>query len=367
MLVFLIEKEFKQIIRHSFIPKLLIVFPVMVMLVFPWAATMEIKNISINITDLDHSTLSKKLVQKISASNYFRLTGLSSSHADAIEEIEFGNADILLEIKSGFEKQLIREGATNVSISSNAVNGAKGGLGAAYLSGILQEYTMEQLAILGIKPVPVIKTTESYLFNPMLNYKIFIIPAIITMLLTMLCGFLPALNIVGEKEAGTMEQINVTPVPKFSFILAKLIPYWIIGVIALSLCFALANLFYGLTPSGSISTIYIFAAIFLLVVSGLGLIISNYSSTLQQAMFVMFFFMMIMILISGLFTPVSSMPKWAQLITMINPLKYFIQVMRAVYLKGSGMGELTVQMVALIFFAVGANIWAVISYRKTTH
>ena len=179
------------------------------------------------------------------------------------------------------------------------------------------------------------------------------IPALMGMLLTLICGFLPALNVVSEKEVGTIEQINVTPVPKFTFILAKLLPYWITGFIVLTLCFLLAWLLYGITPVGHFIVIYFF-----------GLVISNYSATMQQSMFVMFFFMLILMLMSGLFTPVSSMPEWAQVITYFNPLKYFMEGMRMVYLKGSGLLELLPEIGVLLLFALGFNTWAVISYRK---
>jgi ABC-2 type transport system permease protein len=202
-------------------------------------------------------------------------------------------------------------------------------------------------------------------YNPHADYKLFMVPALMVMLLTMLCGFLPALNIVGEKEAGTIEQMNVSPVPRRAFILAKLIPHWINGFVVLGVCMVLAGVVYGIWPVGNLPTILLFAAIYLLVVSGVGLVISNYSETMQQAMFVMFFFMMILLLMSGLFTPVRSMPGWAQAIAAINPLKYFIEVMRLVYLKGSGLAQLVPQLFALCGFAVAFNVWAVASYRKS--
>jgi ABC-2 type transport system permease protein len=184
------------------------------------------------------------------------------------------------------------------------------------------------------------------------------------MILTMLCGFLPALNIVGEKEAGTMEQLNVTPISKFLFIFSKLLPYWIIGFIVLSIAFGIAWIVYGLVPAGHIILLYGFAAIYILAVSGLGLVISNYSETMQQAMFVMYFFMMILIIMSGLFTPINSMPQWAQHLTLFNPLRYFMEVMRMVYLKGSGPAELGTQLLTLCGFALFFNTWAVLSYKK---
>jgi ABC-2 type transport system permease protein len=249
-------------------------------------------------------------------------------------------------------------------LSANAVNGMKGGLGSAYLTGIIGDFAGELTKEQG-NYVQLSTLNSQFRFNPTLDYKVFMIPALFVMLLTMLTGFLPAFNIVGEKELGTTEQLNVTPMSKGIFILAKLIPYWIIGFVVLSICMGLAALIYGLIPA-NLATIYLYAVVYIIVVSGLGIVISNYSGTMQQAMFVMFFFMPIIILLSGLFTPVSSMPKWAQIVTAFNPLKYFMEVMRAVYLKGSSMKELLPQFFALCGFALVFTGWAVLSYRKSS-
>ena len=156
------------------------------------------------------------------------------------------------------------------------------------------------------------------------------------MLLTMLTGFLPALNIVGEKETGTIEQMNVSPVRPWTLILSKLIPYWTLGLFVLMLAMGLAATLFGLTPAGGVGNILAFTLLYLLVMSGLGICVSNIAGTMQQAMFVMYFFMMIFFLMSGLFTPITSMPQWAQMLTYLNPLRYFVQAMRSIYLKGSG-------------------------------
>jgi ABC-2 type transport system permease protein len=342
--------------------------PVVMLLVMPWAANQEVKNIRLSVTDNDKSPWSVRLVQKVAASGYFVLTDVSSSNEEALHSVEAGAADVIMSIPQGFERNIMRENASQLMISANATNGAKGGLGVSYLSAVISGFADEIQAERGVTPQVSIGTgvtvIADYRFNPRLDYKTFMVPAIMVMLLTLLTGFLPALNIVGEKEAGTIEQMNVTPVSKFQFIIGKLIPYWVIGLIVLSLCFGVAALAYGLTPAGSLLTIYLFALIYILVVSGLGLVISNYSDTMQQAMFVMFFFVMMLILISGLFTPINSMPGWAQILTRFNPLRYFMEVMRAVYLKGSSFAELTTQFSALIAFALVFNGWAVASYRK---
>ncbi len=372
MLKYLLEKEWKQLGRNPFMPKLIVAMTLMMLLVMPWAADQEVKDIRLGLVDYDHSTLSDRLGRKVAASGYFKLAAVSGSYDEALEGVASGDVDIILEIPQGFEKALTVEGAAEAFISANAVNGTKGSLGSSYLSSILADFTAELREEGGIgtlsvaSALPSFSVSPQYRFNPHLDYKVFMVPALMVILLTLLSGFLPALNIVSEKEAGTIEQINVTPVGRLLFVLAKLIPYWTIGFTVLSLGMLLAALLYGIVPAGSLPAIYLFASVYILVVSGMGLVISNHSETMQQAMFVMFFFMMVLLFMSGLFTPVASMPGWAQAITVVNPLKYFMQVMRLIYLKGSAFGELIPQFLALCAFALALNVWAVLSYRKSS-
>lgn len=363
---YLIEKEFKQLVRNAFLPRMLVVFPIMMMLVLPWAASMEVKNIRLAVVDDDHSPYSLRLLDKAAASDYFILEMAPGTFSQALEGVEKGDVDVILRIPQGFERDLVKEKQSRVLISSNAVNGSKGLLASSYLSSIVADFAAQvrsEIAVTGGQGPYIAPSSES-LFNPHLDYKAFMIPALMVMLLTILCGFLPALNIVGEKEKGTIEQINVSPVGKFTFILAKLIPYWVVGLLILSVCFIIAAAVYGIVPRGHLYTIYFCACLFILVISGLGLVVSNYSSTMQQAMFVMYFFIMVLVMMSGLFTSVRSMPEWAQVIAGCNPLKYFIKAMRMVYLKGSGLSDLWPQILALSGFAVVLNGWAVRSYRK---
>jgi ABC-2 type transport system permease protein len=368
MLKYLIEKEFKQLRRNSFLPRMIIMFPLMILLFIPLAANFEVKNINLVIIDHDHSRLSGQLIQKVSSSGYFILSGMTENYDVAMKSIEMDRSDALLVIPSGFERKLLREHSADVNISANAVNGTKGALGSSYLSAIILDYTAE-LNSLGNKSgtgvMPSVEILPRYRFNPYLRYPVFMVPALMVMLLTMICGFLPALNIVGEKEKGTLEQINVTPVKRFTLILSKLIPYWIIGFVVLTLCFIIARVVYSLSPAGSLLTIYVFASVFILGISGFGLVISNYGKTLQQAMFMMFFFIITFIFLSGLYTPVSSMEQWAQYFSLFVPLRYMIEVLRQVYLKGSQFSDLLIQLLALSGFALFFNAWAILSYRKS--
>ena len=365
---YLIEKEFKQMMRNIILPIVFVMLPIGMINLMPRAATQEVKNLTVSVIDNDHSTWSQRLIQKLSASTYFTLTDVSSTSATALHRVEAGDADFIVEIEPDFERNLVREGVTHVLISANAVNGVKAGLGSSYLSQIINDYATElreergwRAAALGSTALAV---SPRYLYNATLDYKRFMIPGLIAMLLVLIVGFLPALNIVGEKEKGTIEQINVTPIGRFDFIFSKLIPYWIVGLFMLTYSMLLTRLIYGYVPEGDLGLIYLFATLFILVVSSLGLIVSNYSNTAQQAALVMFFFLVIFILLSGLLTPIASMPQWAQAITLVNPLRYFIEVMRSLYLKGSTFHDLLPNFYALSLYALIVWIWAIRSYRK---
>ena len=367
-LKYLIEKEFKQIWRNAIIPKMILGYPVLVLLIFPWAINFEVKNIKIHVVDNAKSTYSQRLVHKIDASSYFVLTDVSTNYNQAIGDIEKEKADIILEIPASFDNDMVKERQARVMISANAVNSTQGLLGNSYLTQIITDFSQElraeiQLA-LGLSQAPRIEIIPDYRYNKKLDYKTFMLPAFIVLMITLICGILPSLNIVIEKETGTIQQINATPVSKFNFILAKVIPYWIIGLIILTISFVLTWLIYGLLPSGSFVTLYLSSIIFLLGVTGLGIIVSNYSDTLQQSMFLVMFFILIIILLSGMFTPISAMPVWAQIIAHVNPLTYFTEIMRLVYLKGSSLLDVAKPLMWLAGFAVFFNAWAVVSYRK---
>ena len=366
MIKYLIQKEFLQIRRNAFLPKLIIMFPIVIMCVMPWVMQMEVKNIVVDVVDIDHTVESQRLVQQIAASNYFIFGGQKATYAEAMKDIEKGRADVILEIRDG--KYLI---------AANAVNGTKGSMGSAYLSQIIR--TAPQ-------PLPVRKGSgysqgqqvsapsltgragggSLLLYNKGQNYKLFMIPALFAIVMMLMTGFLPTLNIVGEKEAGTIEQMNVTPVSKWSFILAKLIPYWLIALFVITVCLLLAWLVYGITPAGPVWLIYVLSMLLALFFSSFGLIVSNYSDTMQQAVFVMWFFVVSIMLLSGLFTPTRSMPQWAYLTTYINPMHYFIDAIRTVFIRGGGLHETFHQVLALVGIGMLMGCWAVQSYKKNS-
>ena len=369
-LKFLLQKEFLQIFRNRAILLMILVMPVVQLTILPLAANYEVKNITICIVDHDHSKASQQLVSKISSSGYFKLAGYTNSYDDAFKLIERDKADLLLEIPQGFDGKLIRFNEQKLFAAINAINGIKAGLGGAYLSSIIKDYNAElRLGWIQqprLNPIPAIEITASNWFNPLMNYRLFMVPGILALLITMIGAFLSSMNIVKEKEIGTIEQINVTPIKKYHFIMGKLIPFWILGLVVLTIGLMVTRFVYGIVPQGSVLLLYGFVAVYLLAVLGLGLLISTYSDTQQQAMFVAFFFMMIFILMGGLFTSIDSMPDWAQVVTRFNPIRYFIDVMRMVILKGSDFNDIKIHFATVLLFGIVLNGWAILNYSKTS-
>lgn len=367
-LKFLLEKEFRQIFRNPSIIRIIFVMPCIQLLILPWAADYEVKNLRISVIDHDHSSYSRQLISKITATHYFILEQYSDSYKHSLEQVEAGNVDLVLEIPAHFERDLVKENEAPLFMAVNAINGVKAGLGAAYLQSIVRDYNREVrtewIQMPRLSPELNIEVVSSNWYNPLMNYKYFMVPGILVVLLTMVGASLSALNIVKEKEIGTIEQINVTPIKKHHFILGKLIPFWIIGLIILSIGLFIAWAAYGIVPVGSLFVIYCFAAVYLLVLLGLGLLISTYTHNQQQAMLISFFLMMVFILLGGLYTSIESMPGWAKAITRINPVAYFVEVIRMVTLKGSGFSDISRHLFTMLGFAVALNGWAILSYRK---
>ena len=368
MLKYLLQKEFLQIRRNKFLPRLIFLFPIVIMCVMPWVMDMEVRNIVVEVVDNAHTPLSSRLIHCIEASDYFVFRGTADTYNQALSHVEEGTTDIILEIRTPKAKASLPA----FHIAANAVNGTKGSLGTNYLSQIIAQEVSQKatLSLISrstsqIEPAAQVPNASVfYLYNPHLNYKLYMIPALTAILIMLFTGFLPALNIVSEKEVGTIEAVNVTPVKKSLFILSKLIPYWLIAMFILTICFILAWLVYGITSAGNVLLIYLLAVLLSFVFSGFGLIVSNKNSTMQQAVFVMWFCVVCFMLLGGLFTPVRSMPDWAYLTTYVNPIYYFITGVRTVFVRGGAFCDITPQVIALSTFALVMSLGAVYTYKK---
>ena len=369
ILRFLLQKEFKQIFRNKAILAMVLVMPTIQLLILPLTADLEVKNISIVIIDNDHSTYSHKLAHSLQSSSYFKLSGTYYNYKEAFEQFEQNKADIILEIPNDFEKNLIRENAQKIRIAVNAINGIKAGLGANYIQKILFSFN-EDILLDWFTPErynasPTITVATTNWFNTYYNFKMYMVPGFLVLLVTIVGAMLCSANIVQEKENGTIEQINVTPIKKYIFILGKLIPFLLLGIFVFSMgLFIVARLVYGIVPIGDLLALYTYLIVYLIGMLGFGLIISTYSNTQQQAMSLIFFFMMIFILMCGLFTPIDSMPLWAQVIARLNPVTYFIEVIRMIILKGSGFADISRNLLISGGFAIVFNGWAIWNYKK---
>ncbi|MEH0007789.1 MAG: ABC transporter permease [Flavobacteriales bacterium] len=366
---FLLGKELKQIFRNKSILAIIVVAPIIQLLILPFAANYEVRDIDVSLVDRDHSSYSRKLISKIQGSNYFRLTHCDDSFDKAYRHIESDAADLILEIPNGFERNRILEKHQQLFIAVNAINGTKANLGANYLIRTLQEFNeglpTGAMNNSGLAQRSNLEVVFSNWYNPHLNYKRFMVPGILALLVTMIGGFVTALNIVKEKEVGTIEQINVTPIKKHHFILGKLIPFWVLGNVVFTIGLLISQLVYGIVSEGSILLLYGFITVYLLAVLGFGLLISTFCESQQQAILITFFFMMIFILTAGLFTPIDSMPEWAQFTTKLNPVTYLIEVMRMVILKGSTLTDVLPKLGVVALFGVVLNTWAIFNYKKT--
>ncbi len=371
ILAFLLRKEFKQIFRNRALLPMIFIMPLVQLLVMPLAADYEIKNINISIVDHDRSEKSREILERIIASGYFQLQDYDNSFDHSLRNLEKDRTDLILEIPKHFEKDLLTRRKSDLFLAVNAINGTKANLGAAYVSQIIGQYQKEiGIELSGMPKEDLSKQISVYSanwYNTLQNYNLFMVPGILVVLVTMVGAYMCALNIVKEKEIGTIEQINVSPIKKYHFILGKMIPFWIIGQVVFSIgLFVVGNLIYDIHIEGSIWELYGFLSLYLVALLGLGLLISTYSETQQQAMSIAFFFMMIFLLMSGLFTAIESMPTWSQVIAYSNPVTYFIDVIRMLILKGSGFSDFTRQFIIVLFFALFFNVWAILNYRKTS-
>ena len=370
-ILYIIQKEFKQIFRNKGMLPIIFVLPLLQLVILSNAATFEVKNIKFGYIDSDHSSTSRALIERFNASTYFDVLTDYPSERIASSAMLKGEVDVVLEIPHYFERDLQKEKQTNLGVTINAIDGAAAGVENVYITQIIQGFNQSvkvnlmQASDKQVQPAN-IETIPLFWYNQTLNYKTFMVPGILVLLVTMITLFLSGMNIVREKEIGTLEQINVTPIKKSQFIIGKLFPFWVIGMGLLTIGLVLARLIFNVPMIGSLFLMYFYTSIYILVVLGIGLFISNFTDTQQQAMFIAWFFMVIFILMSGLFTPIESMPRWAQILTEFNPIKYFVEVMRMVMLKGSNFMDILPQLLKTLLYALVMNGLAVWSYKKTT-
>jgi ABC-2 type transport system permease protein len=377
---FLLKKEFLQIVRDHVMLRLIIVVPVVQLIILSNAATFEVKRSQMYVVDDDRSELSRGLLTRLTSSGRFVLREASPSMEGAREAMLRRRVDVIVRIPADFERDLIRARRAPVQIVVNAENGAAAGVTQSYASQIMLAYAAElgseitpSLSTAGAtaervpRPgVPNLEVRARGWYNADLNYRDYMVPGILVLLVTIIGTMLTAMNIVREKEIGTLEQLNVTPITRGTFITAKLVPLWTIAMLELTVGLLIARFLFDVPMRGSIPLVFAGAAIYLVAALGIGLWISTLAETQQQAMFVAFFVMMVYLLMSGLFTPLRSMPQWAQWMAQLNPVMHFIAMMRAILLKGAGLADVYPKLVILAAYGGVVVTLAVRQYAKRT-
>ncbi len=368
---FIVQKEFIQIFRNKAILPLITVMPIVQLIVLSFAANNEVTNVDVAVVNQDHSGYAQRLIGKIQASDRFTLVDAPPAMTAADRLMQNGDVDVVLVIPPNFEKNFFKEQQTDVQMMVNAINGQQATVGASYLTQIIQHFNSEirqdaapRLVVQRVSTSPQIQLERSYWFNPQLDYKHFMVPGILGELVTILVMLLTAINVVREREIGTIEQINVTPIKKWEFIVGKMVPFLLIGMFLMGVGLLAGKLVFDIEIEGNLGIVFAYCALNITAVLGLGLFISNLADTQQQAIFIAFFFVIVFVLMSGLFTPIESMPRWAQLLTIPNPIAHFVEVMRGVMLKGSTFADVAYHFWVTGVLVVLFNTLAVVSYRK---
>jgi ABC-2 type transport system permease protein len=372
-IIIIIIKEFKQVFRNRILVTLIFMLPIVQLLILTNAATYEIKNIKLGIIDNDHTQTSFQLANKIKSANYFKIEYYANTITEADKLLELNKIDLYIHIPNNFERNLVKYNGSKLGITVNAIDGSKAGIASNYIINIITNFQSDLINTFGkkinlnITGIPS-KIIENYYlwYNVKQDYKIFIVPGLLVLLVSIVGIFLTAINIVREKEIGTIEQINVTPIRKIDFVIGKLAPFWILGMFVLIFGLLISRLIYHIPLLGSPFVILTFASIYMVLVLGIGLFISTISKNQQQAILISWFFMLVFNLISGLFTPIENMPSVVQAITYFNPFRYFIEVIRLVMLKGSGFEDIKFQLFMTIIYAILINFLSVLNYHKKT-
>jgi ABC-2 type transport system permease protein len=364
----LARAEVLHVVRDRATLFLVIVVPIVQLLILSNAATFAIERSPIFIVDMDHSPASRAVANRIAASDFFSIAGRSTSGAPANEAMLRGDVALVLTLPPDFEKSLERDHSATVHLDVNTEKGSAANIVQSYAIQILNAYAAERGAEISPKSPHTgrIVTVARGWYNPTLNYKYYMVPGILVALVTIIGTLVTAQNIAREKEMGTLEQLNVTPITKAEFITAKLLPFWVLALADLGLGLVVGYLVFHVPMRGNPALLFLAAGVYLIVALGIGLWISTLVETQQQAMFVTFFVLMIYLLMSGLFTPVDSMPRWVQLLSQLNPVRHFVTISRAILMKGAGLLEIARPLAILAVYGAVVLTLAIRQYDKTT-
>lgn len=365
----LVRKEIVQVLRDRLMRVQILLPPLLQLLVLSHAATFEVRHTPVAVVDDDRSGASRRLVEAFTATGRFGVAGVAPTMAAAERALDDGTARLVLRVPRGLERDLRRRGAARVQLVLNAEDGAAAGVVQSYAMGILDGFAAREgvrLRAGAARAGPRLDVRARGWFNPRDRYLDFMALGFLALLVTIVGTLVTAQNLAREKERGTLEQLNATPVTRGQFIAGKLLPFWLLGLVEFTLGLAIIKLAFGTPFAGSLAVVYLGVALYLVAALGLGLLLSTVAETQQQAMFVTYFALLIYLFLSGLFTPVESMPPALRVLAEANPIRHLVVVVRGVLLKGATLPDVAPHLAALAALAAALFGLAVARTRKTT-
>ncbi len=366
----MIWKEMKQIKADPIMSRL-IVIPVLVqMFVLGYAITTEVKNTTLTVVDKCNSTESRSLIQDIVHNPLFRYVGPCPSEAQAHTMLDDGAARIALVIAADFSRALERDVDAQVGLLVDGQDANSSTVAAGYVNSVIMDWSMKhirrKLGARGVRMEAILPLIVSpvILYNPMLKSTWYMVPALAVVLVTMITALLTGFSIVKEKEAGTLEQLMVTPLTPLHVVIGKVAPMVVIGILELCAVLLIATLWFGVPFLGNFFTLMLFGLVYMASSLGIGILTATVARTPQQVLFLTFFVMLFFLLLSGFFIPIENMPEWVKTITLINPLRYFMFIIREIFLKGSGLAELWQQGLAMLGIGVIMFTGALLKFQR---
>lgn len=365
-------KEFRQIIRSREMIAVIFIMPILQLLVMGFAVSNEVKHVRLAVIDHDNTALSRDLIASFTTTDRFDLVAIPAN-SSPVSLIQNWKAQVVIVIPPGFAKDLALRRVPALQIVLDGIDGNTASIAGSYSLGVLQTYMLKRLSdydpsllrsLLSRRTTPEIIILSRMWYNPELRSASFIIPGLIAVLVTIGSMLLSAMSLVREKELGTLEQLLVTPVRKAELLLGKLLPFWLITMIQLTISVAFAGLIFGIRVSGSLASLYLFSGLYLFTSLGLGIITSSLTSSQQQAMFFAWFCMVFMILLGGLFVPAQNMTPLVKAMAAINPLNHYIVVIREIVIKGSRIRYLYREFLTLTAFGIVFFGTSMLVFRK---
>ncbi len=366
----IVRKEFKQIFRDKMMLRAMVVMPFIQLFVMGHAITFDVHNVPLLVRDMDQSASSRLLLEKVRASGRFDFCDYENDPNTIKSRFEHYRASVALSIPRDFERDLLRGDRPQVQVLVDGTDSNSSNIAQSYLLRIAAEFESQMRSEHNIGRQGPAQKTRLVLpsirtwFNPNLESKYYMLPGIVAILLTMTTSMLAGLNIVREREIGTLEQLNVTPIRPWELILGKLLPFFILSFVMLMGALLVIRVYYGVPMAGSLWLLLAFSVVFLLSTLGLGLFVSTLTGTQQEALFIIWAFNIFGILMSGMMAPIENMPPFVQNLSYLNPVRYYMSIIRDIYLKGSGMGYLWKDGLALVGWGAAILTFSAVRFHK---